>query len=346
MSRCYDLSYNDRGSSSSWFRKYHLSGGSDWENKHQRANIAFLIITVLALLSITVGAFTVRRTSSASRNLFTWFIAAISLAIIALTWSFIDAILNEECVSVQRIYVIFDIIFFYFRYIADTLLLAAVLIFMISCIARATPKFSKIHLALCCILGLFFFVLLSLHLAFYVKLVEDGGYTTDDIYNAILRIQLTYDVLYLILVIEILVWGFVLLFSSRAGLGTQKAPRILLLIIGISLFIRQIWLTVMDAINNSNNYTLQYEVQRNSVGLARQMFYYLCTVVVYAALVASMKYTQPQREEPGAITHDVHRAVAEPIPYLPAPPEPSWKRDSLRDHSQDPIYVGPEVRDV
>ncbi|KAI4172370.1 MAG: hypothetical protein LQ343_003629 [Gyalolechia ehrenbergii] len=345
MSRCYDLTYNDQRDGSSWFTKYHLAGGSDWENKHQRANIAFQIITVLALLCISIGSFTVRNKSSTARRLFIWFLAAVSFAIIGLTWSFIDAILNEECVSVQQIYLIFEIVFLCLPYVADILLLVAVSILMTSCIARTTSKVSPVHLALCGLLGIFCLVLLALQLVFNVKAVEGGGTEIYNLLSAILRIHFAFDLLYLIIVVEILIFGIVVLYSSRGDPAKSKTPKILLVVIGIFLFIRQIWATVIDGIYNFDNNTLIYEVQREEIRLARQMFYYLCTVIVYAALVASMQHLQLQAEE-SAVTEDVHQAIAEPIPYLPVPPEPSRKRDSFRDHSQDPIYIGPEVRDV
>ncbi|KAL8940330.1 MAG: hypothetical protein Q9211_002343 [Gyalolechia sp. 1 TL-2023] len=339
MSTCRYFTYTEDIQGASWLTEYHLSGGSDWEKKHQRASIAFQIITILALLGISIRAFIVRRTSPAARALFPWFIAAVSFAIPDLTWSTINVILNKECV-----YLAFETIFLYFRYVANLLFLAAVSILMKSFIARTTSKVWAIHLALCGILIVLCLVLLAPQLAYHIRLVQDSDTANDDIYKAILSIQFAYDLLYLTVVVDILALGLVLLFSLRDGQAQRKTPKIIFLLIGIALFVRQMWLVVIDGVYTSDPNPIIYQGQRDDVRLARQIFYDLGTIIVSAALVASMNSLQPQAEEP-AVTKDMHRLAGEPIPYFPSRPEPSWgRRESYYDDLPEPISVGLEVR--
>ena len=105
------------------------------------------------------------------------------------------------------------------------------------------------------------------------------------------------------------------------------------------LFIRQIWTTVIDGIYEFGAVRDIIHVSSDKVWFANHMFYYICTIVAFAALVAAM--SRLPDDQPREID-DTQQA--DPIPRLAEPVE-HWKRDSLRDHSQDPIWVGPEERD-
>lgn len=93
---------------------------------------------------------------------------------------------------------------------------------MTSCIARTTSKVSPVHLALCGLLGIFCLVLLALQLVFNVKAVEGGGTEIYNLLSAILRIHFAFDLLYLIIVVEILIFGIVVLYSSRGDPAKSK----------------------------------------------------------------------------------------------------------------------------
>ncbi|KAL8824880.1 MAG: hypothetical protein Q9170_008008 [Blastenia crenularia] len=356
MSRCLHYSARHDGGGNSWFSKLNLRG-SDWQSKYVRADVAFEIITVLALVGITIWAFTVQKRSSTARSLFRWFLAAIAFAIINFIWTIINAILNEECASVEQLYIIFELIFVSLRLVSDILLLAAVSTLLVSCMStirvarpRSTTQASAIHLGLCGALGLLWLIVLSLDLAYWVRRKEEDDYkTTADIYNANLKVNFVYELLYMIVVVQILIWGVVLLVSSKARLAAKRTPTILLLIITISLSIRQIWLLVIDGVYYLDAGSRYYRYESEQVAFAQQMFYYFCTVIAYATLVAAMSHLQ---SESAVVDHDdnekddIFHRPADTIPHLVVP-EPSSKRESFRDHSQDPIWVEPQgVRDV
>ncbi|KAI4120292.1 MAG: hypothetical protein LQ338_007116, partial [Usnochroma carphineum] len=316
-----------------------------WRDQYDRANIAFAIIIVLALFGMMSWNFTIRKGTPTARKLSIWFTAAISFAIVYFTWSFIDWVLNEEFVSVEQIYRLFDIIFVSFSYVADILLLAAVLTLMVSCMVSANiikPRqismVSNIHLALFGVLGLFWLVILALRIALVAEDVENTCKNYVSIANAAAKLDFVLQLLYLIVVFEFLIWGVVLLSSSKAGVAGRQTPTIALVIISSALFIRQILHTVIDGIFNIGSAeALRHHLRQ--VLFANNMFYYICTIIVYAVLVAVMGRLREDSREVG-------KHEADSVPRLSAP-EPSWERSSLRNHSQDPIRNGPAVvRDV
>ncbi|KAL8711133.1 MAG: hypothetical protein Q9225_007170 [Loekoesia sp. 1 TL-2023] len=282
------------------------------------------------------------------------------------TWSFIHVILHEEQVYVEQLYIIFDVIFLSLRYVAEILLLAAVLTLMMSCMAvaantrlRTTIRASAAHLVLCGVLGVFWLVILALKLTFYIQCVQGTGNHFRQISNAVLKLNFVYDLLYLIIVFGILAWGTVLLISSTSGNGINRkvsetglflcqstvinllaqTSTVFFFAISIPLFIRQIWNTTIDGTYNLSVPVSIYHIESEKVWLANQLFYYVCTIVAYAALVAIIRRLQGE----SVAAEDIYQV--NPIPSL-ATPQASWKGESLRDHSQDPIYNGPKVRDV
>ena len=130
-------------------------------------------------------------------------------------------------VLVERLYDIFNDVFSFFSYIAETLLLAATLTLMMFCMAvsgtsrsRKASKVTIAHLALCGVLGIFWLVILTLEIAFLVECVDDTGTSRFKIYNAAAKVNFVYDLLYLVVVLEILGWGSVLLCTS----GRRSRP--------------------------------------------------------------------------------------------------------------------------
>lgn len=115
----------------------------------------------------------------------------------------------------------------------------------------------------------------------------------------------------------------------------------MIVLIGILLFIRQMWITVLDGLYNLGTEDADFRVESDRLAFANSMFYYVCTILAYAALVAAMFGLQTgSSSENGENGQAGHQAGH--ISSLVAP-VPSWNRESLRDDSQDPIYNGPEM---
>ncbi|KAL8966957.1 MAG: hypothetical protein Q9197_005694 [Variospora fuerteventurae] len=223
--------------------------------------------------------------------------------IISFTWVTVTAVLIESSVSVLRLYYIFGVLITSLRYMADILLLAAVVAsigsYTTNSIANGPgPTLEPRVTNFVSILSLFWLVLLALQLAVIVQRIEDRGGNMRDISSA-----------------------------------ERRVPNALFLIIGLSLFARHMWITVTDGL-----YTLGAEDDRSErtastqVLFARQMFYYVCTVIAYAALVAVGSRLGPPREN----------MIEENIPR-PAAPEPSPKRESFRDRPEDLVYNGADL---
>ncbi|KAI4085860.1 MAG: hypothetical protein LQ348_005339 [Seirophora lacunosa] len=334
---------------SPWLRKTYLGRGSGWD-PYVLAGIVFEIITVLALVGILVWSGFARKRLSQSRSVTLCFTLAIWFAIISFAWIALTAILAESSAVVLELYSIFDIIIRSFRTVADILLLVTVLLSIGAYMTNAgaggpSSSFKPMakKLALCGpILGIFWLVVLALQLALLVQIVEGKENNLLDVFNALLKIHFVYDLLYLIVVFGICCWTLVLSRSARGSTGPRaKAPIILFVIIGLSLFTRQIWFTVTDGLFLLSTDNSSSNRPSGALNFARQMFYYICTVIAYAALVA----VGSRREAHGENTVSENGNEAG-VPRVAAP-EPSWKRESYSNHSQDPIHNGPQVtRDV
>lgn len=112
-----------------------------------------------------------------------------------------------------------------------------------------------------------------------------------------------------------------------------------LVLIGVALFAREIWQSVIDGILALGTVEERYRALTIKTAFADQMFYYICTIIAYAALAVAMGSMQAGPTE-------ANQSRADDKPQLAAS-EPSWRRTSMRAHSQDPIYNGPGVvRDV
>lgn len=331
-----------------------------WANKYRRANIANGIIAILVLCGISTWALLLRTTSSTAKSQFRWFMAAITFSIISRTWDCIVAILIDDCENASPTYLVFAIILLWFRTIAEILLLAAFMTQMVSFLnitgvykLRSTPRKTVFHYFLCRMLLLVWAFSLACQTAYFAERINDG--LDDNSFFNLARIsRLVYDLLYLVVIAEVLIWGFMILSSSEDGQPRLRIRRNFFLAIGTLLIVRQVWTIVIDCIINSNNSDAIYGTQRIPVRFARQTFYDLCTILAFASLFANMRRMHPQQGTPDMPLETINRPgaaklsppAAEPIPFLPVPAEPHWKRNSYKDRSQDPIYCGPEVTDV
>ncbi|KAL9018863.1 MAG: hypothetical protein Q9185_003834 [Variospora sp. 1 TL-2023] len=255
------------------------------------------------------------------------------------TWVTVTAVLIESSVSVLRVYYIFGVLITSLRYMADILLLAAVVAsigsYTTNSIANGPGPTSEPRVRnLVSILSIFWLVLLALQLALIIQRVEDGGGNMRDISSAERRVNFIYDFIYTFLAFGICCGTFLLSISPR-GRSSQNAqvPNALFLLIGLSLFARHMWITVTDGLYALGAEDDGYERTRSTqVLFARQMFYYVCTVIAYAALVAVGSRLGPPREN----------MIEENIPR-PAAPEPSPKRESFRDRPEDLVYNGADL---
>ncbi|KAL8919050.1 MAG: hypothetical protein Q9208_007016 [Pyrenodesmia sp. 3 TL-2023] len=188
------------------------------------------------------------------------------------------------------------------------------------------------------LLGIFWLLITVLVLAYNIQSITASE--SDGLYEAVTKVKFVFDLLYLFVVVAILFGAISLITSSKGDNDArQKKPIMMIVAIGVLLFIRQMWITVLDGHYNLGTVESDYRVEGEDLAFANSMFYYVCTVLVYAALVAAMSGLQMGSGSESGETgnHDGH------IPSLAAP-EPSLKRESVRDHSQDPIYNGPGMQ--
>ncbi|KAL8800782.1 MAG: hypothetical protein Q9200_007138, partial [Gallowayella weberi] len=106
------------------------------------------------------------------------------LTISTFSWDFINRILNEECLRVQRVYIIFNIIFGLLRYLSETLLLATIYTYLIprSILAPHPSQGAQrktipllLHLIFCALLAVFWLIITVLILAVAIQSVVGGG---------------------------------------------------------------------------------------------------------------------------------------------------------------------------
>ncbi|KAI4246134.1 MAG: hypothetical protein L6R40_002086 [Gallowayella cf. fulva] len=138
---------------------------------------------VLALIAILIGSLVTRKRTPAARTMFEWFIAAISLRIFSSAWNSIDRILNEECLEVRAVYIVFDVLFTYLAFLAESLLLGAILCYLVAqpLFSRQSPQQKRRktltfpHLFFCGLLTLVWLVITVLALAAVIQSVTGGG---------------------------------------------------------------------------------------------------------------------------------------------------------------------------
>ena len=240
------------------------------------------------------------------------------------TFNFINIILNEECVSVQQVYLIFSVIFTSLGYLADVLLLATTFVYLIprSILTRHATQSAKnlgptlLHFLFCGLLGLFWLVITVILLAVVIQQVRDTGIVSNfDLINGLRKLDFTYNLLYFFAALEIVALA-VMKLTSRArdpngsneptntkrvcepvdhpihlnpSLTTDVQQSLLFLIlISLPLFVRSVWqLTIAARYELQNNISVGFE--REQLRLAQMLFYYLCTTLIYIGLALVIK---------------------------------------------------------
>ncbi|KAL8881356.1 MAG: hypothetical protein Q9215_005881 [Flavoplaca cf. flavocitrina] len=356
----------------SWNSGLNLNGGTAWASHYDRALLAFEILMVLALIGTFVFSLVPRRHTSTSKKLFICFLFAICVMIFTSTFDFIDRILNEECVRVQTIYLVFREIFVTLSYLADALLLVAIFIYLIprSAISKHVNGSSRsklpllLHLFVCGLLGLWWLIITILDLADVIQLVMQSGLVSNAaLHRAVARLEFSYNIIYFLASLEIVILAVIRLKSRsrvpddevQASEG-RKAPLFFLLLISLPLLIRSIWQLAFAArYTLSDDSSIFYDESLGArVQLAKMLFYYICTALVYFGLAVIMKslgqgttFTIANQVEDG----DEKTGLSPEIPSMKGPgsvenvprfdPYTSRGGRISRDHSQDPIYSGP-----
>ncbi|KAL8798898.1 MAG: hypothetical protein Q9182_006298 [Xanthomendoza sp. 2 TL-2023] len=320
MAKCYSSNrYTGRyRGGSSWSSKYTLNVGSAWEDEYSIATLALEIVMVVVLVGILIWSMTSRRRTAAARKSFVWFIAAISLTIFTFTWDFINRILNEECLRVQRVYLIFNVIFGALRYLSETLLLATIYTYLIPRSILTNPGVPKkttplpllLHLIFCALLALFWLIITILVLAAAIQSVIGGGAVPLlNLIDGSRRLVFVFTLFYFLASLEILALSLAALTArsteksttSNAAAGSgrnlQQPPLLFLLTtIALPLLIRTTWqLATTATYSLRSRYAAAFEPA--GVQLAHLLFYYLCTGVVFAGLVVVMKRRDDEDEE-------------------------------------------------
>ncbi|KAL8686938.1 MAG: hypothetical protein Q9218_006755 [Villophora microphyllina] len=343
--RHYSFSEHD---GMSFTDKYRLRG-SQWRDHYDRANIAFIFITLLVLFGSCLWSIVAKKQSPVARKTLVWFIPAVVFAIIVFLWTAINLILVEECASVERLFIIFQAIFGSFQFLMNIFLLAAAYTFLIPLTSfgkaalnrRSTSPILAAHLAFCGLLVIFWLVFLSLQLRLDVESTLYVGNDSDEIFNAMGIINFVFDLLYLLACIEVILLATSFLTTCQ-GRNKQIAT-IFLIAISIPLFIRSVWDIVLDGMNAFDDYAAALNPR---LVFARNIFWYICNIAIYAALAFSISRLEADDE---VEAEDFQPAVVEQqtVPRVTGGSVSGWDRASMRDHSQDPIYNGPEmVRDV
>ncbi|KAI4099052.1 MAG: hypothetical protein L6R37_006157 [Teloschistes peruensis] len=332
--------------SASWFTNVRIPGGSDWKSDYDRANIAFVFITLIVLIASCLWAAVVKKPSPAARKTFVWFMPAIVFAIIVYIWTAIGVIIIEECALVEQLYYIFDSILGSFQILEFAFLLAAIYIFVIpftrfsgSAVLGSRSSMSPMlagHLAFCGLLIIFWLVIFSLQLALVVQGVKDVGGDSEGIYKAFVRTNFTFDLLYLLGSIEVIVLS-ASFFTTCTGRNKQIAA-LFLFGVSVPLFILYLWIIVINGITTFD----YYFGLTPQVLFAHNLFVQICTMAIFASFAFVM--TRFQLDDEAQTDSFQPTVVQQHAPRVAGGLEPGWDRSSTRDHSQDPIYNGPELR--
>lgn len=133
-------------------------------------------------------------------------------------------VLVEQCARVEQLYIIFDDILLSLFSLADALLLATIFTYLIPLTPfarnntvgrRAMSPPLMMHLGFCGLLSLFWIIIMCVSLAFSIQgVLSTGDYQLDTL-NALWKLQLVYDILYLIAALEVLALSAAVLSSPK-----------------------------------------------------------------------------------------------------------------------------------
>ncbi|KAL8678652.1 MAG: hypothetical protein Q9186_005007 [Xanthomendoza sp. 1 TL-2023] len=271
------------------------------------------------------------------------------------TWHSINRILNEECLRVQQVYIIFDVLFSSLRYLAEVLFLATIYTYLIprSILATAShpsqgarkksPPVLLLHLVLCSVLALFWLFMIALTLAYVIQSLFGGGLvSTLGLIDGTRKLIFVFYLFYFLAAVEILALAVLALMAARSKGNSKvpqrgrKTPLLFLTTITLPLLIRTTWQLAITATYNLRD--LYYSPpEPEKVNLAQQLFYYACTVVVFAGLVSVMVVMVREEEEEEVVNGEREDGMVGGV----VEGARVGRERGERDHSQDMIYNGP-----
>ncbi|KAL9033343.1 MAG: hypothetical protein Q9180_005995 [Flavoplaca navasiana] len=206
---------------------------------------------------------------------------------------------------------------------------------------------TRLNASLCSLLVVMWLVMTVLQSAAVAQ-----GFRGISMYVGAQWLGLVFNVLYLCAAFEILILATIALRTSNQPNSIPSQNRqqwlLFLALVATPLVVRQIWETAFSLayILKSLNGTV-YDDEMVSAGVARQVFYVVCTTMVYAGLVLLMKNLSRKRfsernafrntKDSGGLELGTMRLEI-PVMRVPAPVEdPVWSRPA-QDHSQGPIH--------
>ncbi|KAL8878148.1 MAG: hypothetical protein Q9198_003986 [Flavoplaca austrocitrina] len=324
---------------------------------HGIATFALNIILLSTLIGLCLWFLLSRARTTASRSTFAYFNAAISLAILALLVRSVTFFIGLAESSIS--YALLLVIFSFLQYLADALLLAAIFAYMVPRSATATPATqntprnvpTRLNASLCSLLIVMWLAMTVLQSAAVAQ-----GFRRISMYAAAPWLGFVFHVLYLCAAFEILLLGTIALRTSEQSNSIPSRNRqqwlLFLTLVATPLVVRQIWESAMSLayILKSRNGT-EYDDDMIGAGIARQVFYVVCTIMVYAGLVLLLKNLNRKRfsernafgnaKDGGGNGLELGTMGPEtPVMRAPAPVEdPGWSR-AAQDYTQGPIHWG------
>ncbi|KAL8885324.1 MAG: hypothetical protein Q9192_006663 [Flavoplaca navasiana] len=348
--------FSDSYGSSESYVSYTSISALSWvlRQSHGIATFALNIILLSTLIGVLLWFLLSRARTTATRSTSAYFITAISLTILTLFVRFVAFLVGTDVSSFA--YALFLVIFGFLQYLADALLLAAIFAYMVPRSVIATPPTqstpvnvpTRLNASLCSLLIVMWLVMTVLQSAAVVQ-----GFRGISMYVGAQWLGLVFNVLYLCAAIEILLLATFALRTSGQPNSIPSQNRqqwlLFLALVATPLVVRQIWESAWSFayILKSRNGT-EYDPEMIGAGVARQVFYVVCTTMVYAGLVLLLKNLSRKRfSERNAfgIAKDGGNGLElgtmgpeTPVMRVPAPVEdPVWSR-AAQDYPQGPIH--------
>ncbi|KAL8836963.1 MAG: hypothetical protein Q9176_005964 [Flavoplaca citrina] len=363
MSHYYSSEYYD--TSDDYYEPYDFYYSSDalfsvLRQSHGIATFALNIVLLSALIGVLLWFLLSRARTTATRSTSAYFITAISLAILTLLVRSVTFFIGLAESSLS--YALLLVIFSFLQYLADALLLAAIFNYMVPRSAIATPATqstpvnvpTRLNASLCSLLIVMWLVMTVLQSA----AVAQGFW---GMYVAAQWLGLVFNLLYLCAAFEILLLATIAMRTSEQPNSIPSQNRqtstnssmqqwlLFLTLVATPLVVRQIWESAMGLayIVKSRNGT-EYDDEMIGAGVACQVFYVVCTAMVYAGLVLLLKNLSRKKfsernafgnaKDGGNGLELGTMGLETPVMRVPAPVEdPVWSR-AAQDYSQGPIH--------
>ncbi|KAG7007519.1 hypothetical protein G7Y79_00009g026280 [Physcia stellaris] len=279
--------------------------GTEFHNSYRVALVAIQAIFLFALIVVAIASMSFKKRSPSSQALFRWYRygLAMIMTLVFFAFSLIQLILEEKETMVATVFYLISMIIEQSIYPAEIFLLLTVFAVISQLNKRVMPmniltkaSFAWMYGVFCAILFTLFLAILALRIQYSVEATLDGEYSylffgdihsSDHLENILLnaaKITIAYNVLYMVASLGALALaGWTLVRSLKEQDGKQKLMGILLVaLVAFPLFLRSIIEVGFVA-----TYSLNFYLDETPSGLVAETFmYYLCTVLVFAGVVA------------------------------------------------------------